>query len=122
MSVALDPTIAYVGVPGEEEHFAHPAEGGDVCTAISLSPWLCELWPARMRRRESCTWTPRWTSARRSQSAVELTMVTSALPPGSPRPATGTPADAERTGRQGRDRATDFIDQPCLDLPNGRST
>jgi AraC-like DNA-binding protein len=38
----LDPTVAYVGVPGEEEHFAHPA-GGDVCTAVSLT---ADLWRA----------------------------------------------------------------------------
>ncbi|MGW7007890.1 helix-turn-helix domain-containing protein [Streptomyces sp. NPDC054933] len=36
----IDPTMAYVGVPGEEEHFAHPA-GGDDCTSITLAP---ELW------------------------------------------------------------------------------
>ncbi|GAA2066535.1 helix-turn-helix transcriptional regulator [Streptomyces albiaxialis] len=35
----IDPTMAYVGVPGEEEHFAHPA-GGDDCTSISLTPAL----------------------------------------------------------------------------------
>ncbi|MEU6997964.1 AraC family transcriptional regulator [Nonomuraea sp. NPDC046570] len=35
-----DPALAYVGAPGQEEHFAHPA-GGDVCTALSFSP---ELW------------------------------------------------------------------------------
>jgi AraC-like DNA-binding protein len=40
VSVDLDPTVAYLGVPGEEEYFAHPADGGDVCTAISLSPRL----------------------------------------------------------------------------------
>ncbi|MEV0383620.1 AraC family transcriptional regulator [Nonomuraea sp. NPDC050643] len=34
-----DPTMAYLGVPGEEERFAHPA-GGDVCTSLSLSPGL----------------------------------------------------------------------------------
>jgi AraC-like DNA-binding protein len=33
----VDPTLAYVGAPGEEEHFAHPA-GGDVCTLVSLAP------------------------------------------------------------------------------------
>ncbi|WP_186763039.1 helix-turn-helix transcriptional regulator [Lentzea tibetensis] len=32
----VDPTTAYLGVPGEEEVFAHPA-GGDVCTAVSVS-------------------------------------------------------------------------------------
>ncbi|MEV0698428.1 helix-turn-helix transcriptional regulator [Saccharopolyspora sp. NPDC050389] len=36
----ITPTSAYLGVPGEEEHFAHPA-GGDVCTSIGLTP---ELW------------------------------------------------------------------------------
>ncbi|MFE9813704.1 helix-turn-helix domain-containing protein [Streptomyces sp. NPDC005773] len=36
----IDRTMAYLGVPGEEEHFAHPAGGGDVCTSISLTPAL----------------------------------------------------------------------------------
>ncbi|MFB6784295.1 helix-turn-helix domain-containing protein [Streptomyces sp. NPDC056352] len=35
----IDTTLAYVGVPGEEESFAHPA-GGDVCTLISVTPQL----------------------------------------------------------------------------------
>ena len=35
----LDPTVAYVGVPGQEERFAHPA-GGDTCTSVSLTPHL----------------------------------------------------------------------------------
>jgi AraC-like DNA-binding protein len=35
----LDHTIGYLGMPGEEEHFAHPA-GGDRCTSISLTPAL----------------------------------------------------------------------------------
>ena len=35
----LDNTVGYLGVPGEEEHFAHPA-GGDRCTSISLTPAL----------------------------------------------------------------------------------
>ncbi|MFH9349388.1 helix-turn-helix domain-containing protein [Kitasatospora sp. NPDC017646] len=35
----LDPTMAYLGVPGEEERFAHPA-GGDVCTSVSFKPSL----------------------------------------------------------------------------------
>lgn len=35
----IDATLAYVGAPGEEECFAHPA-GGDVCTAISVTPKL----------------------------------------------------------------------------------
>ena len=38
----LDPTVAYVGAPGQEERFAHPA-GGDICTSISLGP---DLWRA----------------------------------------------------------------------------
>jgi AraC-like DNA-binding protein len=35
----LDPTMAYVAVPGEEQQFAHPA-GGDICTAVCLGPVL----------------------------------------------------------------------------------
>jgi AraC-like DNA-binding protein len=34
-SADIDPTLAYLGVPGTEEQFAHPA-GGDVCTWINL--------------------------------------------------------------------------------------
>lgn len=34
--VDLDRTVGYVGVPGEEERFTHPA-GGDECTSVSLS-------------------------------------------------------------------------------------
>jgi len=37
--VDLDPTVGYLGVPGEEERFAHPA-GGDECTSVSLSAGL----------------------------------------------------------------------------------
>lgn len=33
----LDRTQGYVGVPGEEERFTHPA-GGDECTALRLAP------------------------------------------------------------------------------------
>lgn len=40
--VDLDPTTAYLGVPDEEESFAHPA-GGDVCTSIELTR---ALWPS----------------------------------------------------------------------------
>ncbi|MGH3242159.1 MAG: helix-turn-helix domain-containing protein [Spirillospora sp.] len=36
----IDPTTGYAQTPGEEGQFAHPA-GGDVCTAITLSP---DLW------------------------------------------------------------------------------
>lgn len=39
VSADVDTTLAYVGVPGEEESFAHPA-GGDVCTSISVTPRL----------------------------------------------------------------------------------
>ncbi|WP_410657535.1 helix-turn-helix transcriptional regulator [Amycolatopsis sp. lyj-112] len=35
----LDHAVGYLGLPGEEEHFAHPA-GGDACTSISLTPLL----------------------------------------------------------------------------------
>ncbi|MER7579827.1 AraC family transcriptional regulator [Kitasatospora sp. NPDC097691] len=35
----LDPTLAYLGAPGEEERFAHPS-GGDVCTSVSFRPSL----------------------------------------------------------------------------------
>jgi len=35
----LDPTVAYLGRPGEEERFAHPA-GGDVCSWIAFAPGL----------------------------------------------------------------------------------
>ncbi|MFJ8917815.1 helix-turn-helix transcriptional regulator [Amycolatopsis sp. NPDC102389] len=35
----LDRTVGYLGLPGEEEHFAHPA-GGDRCTSIGLTPAL----------------------------------------------------------------------------------
>ncbi|TQF04212.1 helix-turn-helix transcriptional regulator [Kitasatospora acidiphila] len=35
----LDPTMAYLGAPGEEERFAHPA-GGDLCTSVSFTPAL----------------------------------------------------------------------------------
>lgn len=35
----LDPTVGYIGTPGQEERFAHPA-GGDVCTSVSLAPAL----------------------------------------------------------------------------------
>ena len=38
----VDPTVGYVGMPGEEEYFAHPA-GGDVCTSISLTPALWRI-------------------------------------------------------------------------------
>ncbi|MGW5381415.1 helix-turn-helix domain-containing protein [Nocardia sp. NPDC003963] len=36
----LDPTVGYLGAPGEEERFAHPA-GGDICTAVTVAP---EFW------------------------------------------------------------------------------
>lgn len=41
----LDPTMAYLGAPGEEERFAHPA-GGDVCTSVTFKPSLLERAPA----------------------------------------------------------------------------
>jgi len=38
-TAVVDPTLAYLAIPGEEERFAHPA-GGDECTALYLSPGL----------------------------------------------------------------------------------
>lgn len=37
VAAELDRTVGYAGVPGEEEHFAHPA-GGDVCSWVNLTP------------------------------------------------------------------------------------
>jgi AraC-like DNA-binding protein len=34
--VDLDPTVGYLGAPGEEEQFSHP-HGGDLCTSVQLS-------------------------------------------------------------------------------------
>jgi AraC-like DNA-binding protein len=47
----VDPTLAYVGTPAEEEHFAHPA-GGDVCTLVSVAPafWRDVAGEASLRR------------------------------------------------------------------------
>jgi len=39
VSADIDPTVGYLGAPGDEEDFAHPA-GGDLCTSISLAPAL----------------------------------------------------------------------------------
>jgi len=33
----LDPSMGFLALPGDEEHFAHPA-GGDVCTAVRVRP------------------------------------------------------------------------------------
>ncbi len=38
-AAVVDPTLAYLATPGQEERFAHPA-GGDECTALYLSPGL----------------------------------------------------------------------------------
>jgi hypothetical protein len=35
----LDPSVGYVGLPADVEHFAHPA-GGDACTSVRLRPGL----------------------------------------------------------------------------------
>jgi AraC-like DNA-binding protein len=42
VDVDLDPTVAYLGAPGEEERFAHPS-GGDDCTSITFEPSLLGL-------------------------------------------------------------------------------
>jgi hypothetical protein len=34
-TVDLDPTVGYLGAPGEEDQFAHPC-GGDICTSVRL--------------------------------------------------------------------------------------
>ncbi|MPZ81199.1 MAG: AraC family transcriptional regulator, partial [Actinophytocola sp.] len=39
VAVDLEPAVGYLGAPGEEERFAHPA-GGDECTSVTLSPAL----------------------------------------------------------------------------------
>ncbi|GLY68402.1 helix-turn-helix domain-containing protein [Amycolatopsis taiwanensis] len=39
VSTDIDHTVGYLGMPAEEEQFAHPT-GGDVCTSISLTPAL----------------------------------------------------------------------------------
>jgi AraC-like DNA-binding protein len=39
-AVDIDRTVGYLGLPDDEERFAHPG-GGDVCTSVSLAP---ELW------------------------------------------------------------------------------
>ncbi|OKI09128.1 AraC family transcriptional regulator [Streptomyces sp. CB02056] len=41
----LDATTAYLGAPGEQERFAHPA-GGDVCTSVRFEPSLLGRPPA----------------------------------------------------------------------------
>ncbi|WP_029138761.1 helix-turn-helix transcriptional regulator [Nakamurella lactea] len=49
----LDATVGYLALPGDEEHFSHPA-GGDVCTSVNLTR---EHWAVlagdemRLRRR-----------------------------------------------------------------------
>ena len=38
----IDPTLGYLGLPGEQESFAHPA-GGDECTSVAIAPQLWRL-------------------------------------------------------------------------------
>jgi AraC-like DNA-binding protein len=40
--VTIDPTLGYLGLPGEQESFAHPA-GGDECTSVAIAPQLWRL-------------------------------------------------------------------------------
>lgn len=50
--VDLDPTVGYIGAPGEEDQFAHP-HGGDACTSVRLSAasWRRLVGePGRLRR------------------------------------------------------------------------
>jgi AraC-like DNA-binding protein len=51
-AATVDPTVGYLGLPGEQESFAHPA-GGDRCTAVAITPDLWRLLagdPARPER------------------------------------------------------------------------
>ncbi|MFI0357467.1 helix-turn-helix domain-containing protein [Actinomadura sp. 9N407] len=41
IDVDLDPTVGYLGAPGQEERFAHPA-GGDVCTSVNFTAGFWE--------------------------------------------------------------------------------
>ena len=50
----IDPTAGYLGLPGEEESFAHPA-GGDECTSVTISPGLWRLLAGDSARRERPT-------------------------------------------------------------------
>jgi AraC-like DNA-binding protein len=50
--VDLDPTVGYLGAPGEEDQFAHP-HGGDLCTSVRLgaASWRQLVGePGRMQR------------------------------------------------------------------------
>lgn len=47
----LDPTVGYLGAPGEADQFAHP-HGGDVCTSVQLSP---PLWGELVGERRRST-------------------------------------------------------------------
>jgi AraC-like DNA-binding protein len=50
----VDPTVAYLGLPGEQECFAHPA-GGDECTSVTFSPGLWRLLAGDPGRPERTT-------------------------------------------------------------------
>ena len=50
----VDPTVAYLGLPEEQESFAHPA-GGDECTSVTLSPGLWRLLAGDPGRPERTT-------------------------------------------------------------------
>jgi len=52
VAATVDPTAGYLGLPGEQESFAHPA-GGDRCTSVAITPGLWRLLagdPARPER------------------------------------------------------------------------
>lgn len=53
-SATIDPTLGYLGMPGDEESFAHPA-GGDECTCVSISPGLWRLIAGDCARPERTT-------------------------------------------------------------------
>ncbi|MFI1384825.1 helix-turn-helix domain-containing protein [Embleya sp. NPDC020886] len=50
----LDRTVGYVGVPGQEECFAHPA-GGDVCTSVRVAPQVWADVAGDPGRRPRCS-------------------------------------------------------------------
>jgi AraC-like DNA-binding protein len=50
-AATVDPTVGYLGLPGEPESFAHPA-GGDRCTAVAIAPDLWRLLAGDLARPE----------------------------------------------------------------------
>ncbi|SEH03306.1 AraC-type DNA-binding protein [Nonomuraea solani] len=111
-----DPTMAYLGLPGDEEHFAHPS-GGDVCTSLSLSP---ALWHTL-----TCTDTP--TGPLASPAAITptgtLPNATAITPTGTlPSAITPTGTLASATAITPADTLTDATTVPVGTVPVGTVT